>query len=176
MNPLRCLFRGCAPPWYPIATQSWRAPVARPQIPAPTSARTLVIAYLLHTMTYVETAAAPVNACYLVKCGTCGKTTWKVRPVWFVRSHLSYAPLPLPTLPYSGCTIPRTSNAAPLLPHHPEPYVLQCHLALLHHCFPERYFRVANLNAISCFRLSAADFAQVQRGGMFFCFPEFPFE
>ncbi|KAL6302432.1 hypothetical protein BKA93DRAFT_900763 [Sparassis latifolia] len=22
--------------------------------------------------------SAPVNTCYLVKCGTCGKTTWKV--------------------------------------------------------------------------------------------------
>ncbi|GBE87958.1 hypothetical protein SCP_1201840 [Sparassis crispa] len=21
--------------------------------------------------------SAPVNTCYLVKCGTCGKTTWK---------------------------------------------------------------------------------------------------
>ena len=32
-------------------------------------------------MAYLETAAAPVNTCYLVKCGTCGKTTWKVSPV-----------------------------------------------------------------------------------------------
>ena len=30
-------------------------------------------------MAYVETAAAPVDACYLVKCDNCGKTTWKVR-------------------------------------------------------------------------------------------------
>ena len=31
-------------------------------------------------MAFVENNAVPVNACYLVKCGTCGKTTWKVRP------------------------------------------------------------------------------------------------
>ncbi|KAI0707310.1 hypothetical protein C8Q76DRAFT_748748 [Earliella scabrosa] len=30
-------------------------------------------------MAYVELAAAPVNGCYLVKCDSCGKTTWKVR-------------------------------------------------------------------------------------------------
>ncbi|TBU42380.1 hypothetical protein BD309DRAFT_1001866 [Dichomitus squalens] len=28
-------------------------------------------------MAYIEAAAAPVDACYLVKCDSCGKTTWK---------------------------------------------------------------------------------------------------
>ncbi|KAI0671800.1 hypothetical protein C8Q78DRAFT_799014 [Trametes maxima] len=28
-------------------------------------------------MAYVEIAAAPVDACYLVKCDQCDKTTWK---------------------------------------------------------------------------------------------------
>ncbi|KAI0635982.1 hypothetical protein C8Q77DRAFT_606623 [Trametes polyzona] len=31
-------------------------------------------------MAYLEIAAGPVNACYLVKCDNCGKTSWKVRP------------------------------------------------------------------------------------------------
>lgn len=30
-------------------------------------------------MAYAELATAPVDACFLVKCDSCGKTTWKVR-------------------------------------------------------------------------------------------------
>ena len=30
-------------------------------------------------MAYVELNGAPANACFLVKCDSCGKTTWKVR-------------------------------------------------------------------------------------------------
>ncbi|KAL7279234.1 hypothetical protein ACG7TL_007074 [Trametes sanguinea] len=32
-------------------------------------------------MAYVEASAAPVDACYLVKCDKCGKTTWKMPAV-----------------------------------------------------------------------------------------------
>ncbi|RPD60132.1 hypothetical protein L227DRAFT_107754 [Lentinus tigrinus ALCF2SS1-6] len=35
-------------------------------------------------MAYVELAGAPANACYLVKCDNCGKTTWKVRNTFAV--------------------------------------------------------------------------------------------
>ena len=42
-------------------------------------------------MAYVELAAAPVNGCYLVKCDSCGKTTWKVR----VSFYLLFFYLPL---------------------------------------------------------------------------------
>lgn len=30
-------------------------------------------------MAFVQgSASVPVNGCYMVKCGTCGKSTWKV--------------------------------------------------------------------------------------------------
>ena len=67
-------------------------------------------------MAFVENNAVPVNACYLVKCGTCGKTTWKVRPPCDVSKLFPPVPRHLHLLHTFNHPLPEVEVYATFLP------------------------------------------------------------
>lgn len=91
-------------------------------------------------------------------------------PVAFVRSRLSYAG-PLPTMCAALVQL-RERRTAPLLPHHPEPYVL---LALRHRGFCERHVGVEYKPTRFHFHASGLWIPFREGSWGWFCLPDFPF-